>query len=124
VGLQRLARIGFVVGTLFIVVVSLLPADDIPSLGMWDKLEHALTYATVAALGGVGWAGNTRSWGRIGVLLASLGAILEVLQTFVPGRLGDVADAAANVIGTIAGMTAVAVLGRLAGRASRVGKGW
>ena len=123
-GLQRLARIGFALGTLAIIVLSLLPADEVPSLGMWDKLEHALTYGTVAALGGVGWAGNAKIWARVGISLAVLGAVLELLQTFVPGRLGDVADAFANVFGTVVGMTAVAVLGRLASHAGRVGKGW
>lgn len=124
VGLQRFARFAFWFGTLAIVVVSLLPADDVPDIGMWDKLEHALTYAMVAALGCVGWAGHGRDWGRIAALLVTLGTLLEFLQSFVPGRLGDIGDATANVIGTLAGMAAVAVLGRIAGRASRVGRGW
>jgi len=124
VGLQRFARVGFVLGTVAIVWLSLLPGADVPALGLWDKLEHTLAYGTVAAIGAVGWAGRARDWARVAVFLATLGAVLEVLQTMVPGRLGDVGDAAANVIGTFAGMSMVALLGWIAGRAGRVGGNW
>ena len=118
---QKLARSAFAVGTIGIVIVSLLPAEELPSLGLWDKLEHAVAYAVVAALGGLAWAGRTRAWAAIGVSLVLLGVVLEILQSMVPGRTSDPADAAANLVGTLIGLGGIAALGRMAGPASRLG---
>jgi VanZ family protein len=119
---QRIARSAFTISTIGIVVVSLLPAEELPSLGLWDKLEHALAYAVVAALGGLAWAGRSRAWAAIGVFLVLLGIVLEVLQSMVPGRSTDPADAVANLIGTLIGLGAIAALGQIAGPASRLGQ--
>jgi VanZ family protein len=119
---QRLARAAFTIGTIGIIVVSLLPAEELPSIGLWDKLEHAIAYATVAALGGLAWAGRARAWAAIGIALVTLGVVLEILQSMVPGRTTDPADAAANLVGTLLGLGMIAALGRIAGRASRLGE--
>jgi hypothetical protein len=73
VALQRIARLAFVASVIAIVVGSLLPADDVPSLGMWDKLEHALTYASVAAIGALAFAGRAGAWLALAAGLVALG---------------------------------------------------
>jgi VanZ family protein len=124
VGLQRLARIAFALGALAITYLSLVPVEELPSLGLWDKLEHAAAYAAVATFGAVGWAGNGRAWARLGSGLVLLGVLLESLQSLVPGRLTELGDALANLIGTLLGLGLVAGIGRVSGRAGRLGKGW
>jgi VanZ family protein len=121
VTLQRLARVAFAVGTVAIVVFSLVPARELPTLGLWDKLEHALSYAFVAVLGVVGWGGRARTRAVLAGMLISLGVILELLQSMVPGRLTDVADVTANIVGVVVGFGVLASLTRIAGQASRLG---
>ena len=119
---RKLARATFAIATLAVVVVSLLPIEELPSLDVWDKLEHAVAYALLALLGAVAWAGRARASAMIAVSLVGLGIVLEFLQAFVPGRTTDPADALANLVGTVAGLGLVAGLGRIAGRTSRLGQ--
>ena len=122
--LQRLARIAFALGVLLIVYLSLIPTEELPSLGLWDKLEHALAYGLVAVTGGIGWAGRGRAWTLLAAGLVALGVLLEFLQSFVPGRFTDPGDALSNLIGTLLGLGMVAAVGRVGGRVGRLGKGW
>jgi len=124
VALQRIARIAFALGALAIIFLSLLPADELPDIDVWDKLEHAIAYATVSLALGIGWAGQRRAWYLLGSGLVVLGVLLEYLQSFVPGRLADPADAVANLVGTLLGLSVVASIGWTARRAGRVGKNW
>ena len=64
----------------------------------WDKLAHALAYAVLAALlrrGGL-------APGRAFALAVLYGAGDELHQRFVPGRLADPADLAADAFGALA----------------------
>jgi VanZ family protein len=122
--LQRLARIAFGLGALLIIYLSLIPADELPNLGLWDKLEHALAYGLVTVIGGIGWAGRGRAWTLLASGLVALGVVLEILQSFVPGRFTDPGDALANLIGTLFGLAVIAAVGRVGGRVGRLGKGW
>jgi VanZ family protein len=122
VALQKIARTAFAIAGLAIVVASLLPADELPSIDVWDKLEHAVSYAVLAALGALAYAGRGRNTAVLGVSLVVMGVVLELLQAFVPGRLTDPGDALANLIGTVVGLSAVSALSRIAGRASRLGQ--
>jgi VanZ family protein len=119
---QRLARVACGLGTITIVVLSLLPATDLPDLGLSDKLEHAAAYGLVAALGALGWAGHARARVVLSASLVGLGIALELLQSFVPGRTTDPVDALANLAGTLLGVGVVAAMTRFAARASRLGQ--
>ena len=69
-----------------------------------DKWLHALGYATLAFLLAAAWP--ARSWrALVLVVLAAvaLGGGLELLQSVVPARTPDPADAAANAAGALAG---------------------
>ena len=86
-------------------VVSLLPRDALPETGMWDKLEHAATYAILCVIGVVSYP---RRRTRLALLigLAVYGIALESLQSFVPGREASIADVIANVFGVVIGFAA------------------
>lgn len=83
-------------------MVSLLPAQTLPAVGVSDKVEHALVYAFLTV-----WfrgAYPDRSGVLVGVGLFFLGAAMECLQGFAPTRSMDVADLAANVGGILVGL--------------------
>lgn len=115
------ARIGVaaLVG-LAIVVGSLFPAPstggaELVVLPHADKLVHALAYAVFAvAVAGALAARDWRVALAAALLVVAVGAGLEVAQTFVPTRTGDLFDAVANALGAAAGTLAWRVRPRLA----------
>jgi VanZ family protein len=66
-------------------------------------LEHALAYFGTAALLRIGYPSVGRL--RIALCLTIYGAVLESLQTIVPGRHGAVLDAAISGFGALVGDT-------------------
>ncbi len=117
-GGYRWARIGFWCGVGIITAASVLPKDALPQVDVWDKFQHLLSYAAVAALGGAGF-GATRTRLLLGLGLITLGALLEVAQIYVPGRFGEFGDGVANAIGVVAGLAAASLfMGRVRGRRS------
>lgn len=86
-----------------VIWVSVLPADALVGPDLWDKLEHALAYGVLAFLGRAAY-GGPRHPRRLLVGLGALGVGLEIAQRYVPGRVGDPADAFANVVGVVVGL--------------------
>jgi VanZ family protein len=101
------------------VVVAVVAASLVPLGGgastFPDGLFHVVGYAAVAAA--VVRAGPpTRRTLAVAVVVAvAVGAGVELLQGLVPGRTPSVADAAANLVGAVAGVT-LAVVARRSGR--------
>lgn len=96
-----------------VAVLSLVPPADEPGLSfLSDKLQHASAYAWLTL---VGWTAMRSKSARIAmiVLLPLLGVAIELLQFMVPGRAPEVADALANLIGTLLGAGLHRLLGRL-----------
>lgn len=112
----RWARVGFWGGVGIITVASVLPGETMPPIDLWDKAQHAVTYAAVAALGGAGFGAARARW-LAALGLVTLGGLLEVAQIYVPGRSGDFGDGVANAIGVVAGIVAAGwLMGRVRGR--------
>lgn len=87
-----------------VVIASLLPARDLPSVPVSDKLEHFAAYAVLSA-GAVQLFARRLSWGFVCVLLVLMGIGLEHLQAQMGlGRMLDRADALANAIGVLIGL--------------------
>lgn len=87
-----------------VVIGSLLPARDLPALGVGDKFEHAFAYAALAA-GAVQLFQRRLSWGMVCVLLVLLGIGMEYAQGSMGlGRSVDRADALANAFGVLIGL--------------------
>jgi glycopeptide antibiotics resistance protein len=102
------ARTVFLVTLACVLLLTLLPVRFLPDLGMTvtlhdDKLEHAIAFAVLAALGSLGWPEHKT---RLIVLLALTGAAIEVLQgaQFI-GRDMDVFDWVADCAGMVCGLT-------------------
>jgi VanZ family protein len=98
-----LARIAFFAGGLAVTVLCLLPVGALPPVQLWDKLEHMIAYAALAATGCLGFTGS-RSRIIIVVSLLALGIAIELAQSLVPGRDTSAADLLANGLGIIAGI--------------------
>ncbi len=101
--LPRPIRIAvFVAACAVIAWLSVAPSVAVPSVNMWDKLEHAGAYLGLALLGA--WSFRVGSW-RLAVGLFLLGVGLEIAQaTMGWGRQGDVLDALANTLGISVGL--------------------
>ena len=115
-------RLAFWLLLLAVITLSLLPGPYLPqqAFSLWDKAQHALAFAALAALGALAYPR------RVGLLAASLlvfGGAIELAQAATGWRSGDWADWLADAVGLIAGL-ALATLSRcvvarsLAGRSA------
>lgn len=100
---------GGIAMALAIVVASLLPATDLPSVRIWDKLEHSFAYFALAAW--FGGAVRPDRYLRLALALVALGIAIEIAQGAMGfGRTADLRDVLANAVGVAMGL-AVALLG-------------
>ena len=80
-----------------------------PDFELKDKLAHAMEYSVLGLLlfGGIGWT-VSRSRGVTFLFLfavgVSIGALDELLQSYVPGREMDLYDWFADAVGVAAGV--------------------
>lgn len=109
--IRQLCRIGFAVSIVVVCVLSLLPADALPKVRIWDKIGHMIAYTEITAIGLLGyWGRNAALWIVAGVV--ALGATLEIAQHFIPGRSMDLADFAVNGLGVLLGYLFACVVRR------------
>jgi len=98
---HALWRLTFTVALLAIGVLSLLPATEaLPSTG-WDKSNHLIGYALLAALARLGWP-RTPAWQQF-IGLLSWGALIEGLQGATGYRHAEWGDVLANALGAMLG---------------------
>ena len=87
---------------LFVAIVSLIPISADGDVS--DKLMHLLTYAVLSS-----WfsliVGRANSLFRICIGLIAFGILIEFLQGMTSYRSAEVADAIANSLGVLIGLT-------------------
>jgi len=89
---------------LFTLYMALTPKPpDQLSLG-WDKANHAVTFALLAFVGVFALHGVAAAARRLVAGLFALGAAIELVQNFVPGRRGDWPDLLADGLGIALGL--------------------
>lgn len=98
--IKALSQLLFWSYALFIVYMSLLPAVSVPEINLWDKLQHAGAYFVMAILA-FQICSRRKQVYLATVMIIALGAILEMLQGFSPGRFGSWLDALANGVGAV-----------------------
>jgi VanZ family protein len=91
----------FVLYAAFIAVVSLRPADG-AALGSWDKLLHLLAYSVFALLA-YRVASEPRKYSAICLGILVYSGLIEIAQSFMPGRMMSVYDMVANALGIVLG---------------------
>ena len=100
---RRIARVLFLLAAAVVTVLSLLPQQDLPKVGVSDKIEHLLSYFVLAILGSFA-VRERRSLLYLFVLLCAMGGVIELLQAFSPGRSPDIVDALVDGAGAAAGV--------------------
>lgn len=111
-GAVRFTAFGFAVAVLL--YLTLAPGEDLPSVNIWDKAEHAISWFVLTAIGLAFWP--TRP-GRVGGFVLFLGALVEVLQATLPfGRDGDIRDLLGDCVGIAPALLIWALLRWLAAR--------
>jgi VanZ family protein len=82
-----------------VAIISLQPGDG-SSIGPYDKVAHFLTYGIFAVLAHrLKLSGRQFMYVCIGIVAYS--GLLEVAQSFVPGREMSVLDLLANTLGVV-----------------------
>src|SRR5262245_53287029 len=99
--ITMVSRWAFALGAVAVVVLSLLPGREMPSLAVSDKVEHMIAYASLGLAGGLAFP-TRRGALLLLVLLPLMGIALEIAQLMVPGRSSEVADAFADLVGVAA----------------------
>jgi VanZ family protein len=97
-----LIRVAFWVSLFGVVVLSLLPTDQLPhqvSL-VWDKAQHAAGFAGLAVLGLTGYPASFK---RVCFGLLLTGAFIELAQHATGWRHGDLVDLFADLVGIAVG---------------------
>jgi len=92
---------------LIILVVSVIPGEDLPSLSIWepDKVMHALVYGILCYLLAFSIAKNRfipKQTILYAIVLCILyGFVIELIQLLLPTRSFDLLDAVANSTGCL-----------------------
>jgi VanZ family protein len=97
--LPRPLRVGlYAMAALVLLYMALAPTRDVPGVTLvWDKAEHAGSWAVLTLLGLL--LSTKRRW-AIGVFALAFGGVIEVLQAVLPfGRDGEWGDFAADAVG-------------------------
>ncbi|HEX5419573.1 MAG TPA: VanZ family protein [Gammaproteobacteria bacterium] len=80
-------------------IASLMPANDLPSLGVSDKVEHASSYFLLTIWFTGLYPRARYAWLALGLFL--LGAMLDVLQLGTATRDFDLLDITADGVGVL-----------------------
>jgi len=90
-----------------IAAASLVPASNLPAIGLSDKLEHAMAYALLAF-----WFASVvvrRDFLALIVALVAFGGLIELAQDWMHlGREAELTDLMADVAGIVVGVTLAA----------------
>jgi VanZ family protein len=115
-GLPRPARLAiYALAVAVVLYLCLAPTADVPGSGLiWDKAEHAITWAILA---GSGYVLAPRRLRAVTVFAIGLGAAIELAQaTMGFGRDGDWRDLAADTVGVAVALGLYLLIRRLLGR--------
>ena len=91
----------FLLYTAFVTYASVRPMDS-ALLQSWDKVGHLVLYSIFALLGSR-VVTHQRQFLILCAGIVAYGGLMEIVQSFIPGRVGSAYDLLANAIGVIAG---------------------
>lgn len=96
---RRIWAACFVCASAVTLAVALMPASRAPQGVGWDKMNHLLAFLMLGVNGMLAF-GHWRRGGLIVLLLlAGLGALIEIGQSLVPSRKAEAMDLVADMIG-------------------------
>ena len=83
-----------------VLVLSLVPAEQIPLSDWNDKLQHWLAFVAISGLVDAAWPNSHFNWKKI-LFVITYGSLIEILQSFTGYREMSVADLLADTVGTL-----------------------
>jgi VanZ family protein len=95
-----------------IAAASLSPQSPAIETGFGDKLDHLAAYSVLSLLVTLGWSGRFVPGVIVGAAVC-FGGLLELLQTFSPGRQADWADFGINSLGALTGVAIATLIHRM-----------
>ena len=95
-----------------VVAFASLSSGTAVSVESWDKLAHLLTYGLFAVLG-FGLVTTSRAYLFVCLGIVLYSGLMELGQSFVPGRHMSAYDLVANVLGVLLGATLITKLPRV-----------
>lgn len=98
---SKFFKILFIVASLAIFTVSLLPGNKLPSDLIWDKAGHFIAYCGLAGI--CRFASNKRATWQLIISVIIFSFIIELLQQLIPNRSFEWYDLLANGLGAISG---------------------
>jgi VanZ family protein len=100
----------FTLAVAVLLYLCLAPADELPQVNMWDKVEHSLAFLVLMAAGLILFPRHVRA--LAGGSFA-LGVLIEVLQANMHlGRQGDWHDVVGDTVGIVVALILWALFGR------------
>jgi VanZ family protein len=94
---KRVRRTVFWCAVLAVLVAALVPEVPPELTPMsWDKANHLGVFVVLALLGRCAYGGH---WRRVLAGLLAFGALIEVLQSWMPPRTGEWGDLLADALG-------------------------
>lgn len=101
--LLNLARTGFVVCLLGILLLALLPAENVPGFTLWDKFNHFFAFFVLTCL--LYFSFNKVKWlTYVALPLLYFGLLIEILQLLSGYRQFSLLDVFADGVGIVAGL--------------------
>jgi len=91
----------FLLYTAFVTYASVRPVDS-ALIEPWDKVGHFVLYSIFALLGSR-IVTNQRQFLFLCAVIVVYSGLIEIIQSFIPGRVMSAYDLLANAIGVIAG---------------------
>lgn len=85
-------------------VAALTPGELAPGVTASDKVDHLLAFSALSATGLLALAPGRGNTLLTGASMLAYGVLIELLQTKVPGRCGDMQDALADAVGVALGI--------------------
>ena len=92
----------FLIYTGFVTFVSLRPMESV-AMGNWDKVGHLVLYL-IFALIGYRVVSNPRHYLYLCICIVVYSGLMEVAQSFMPGRMMSGYDLLANAVGVAIAM--------------------
>ena len=99
----------FLLYAVLVAIVSLRPMSG-ASIDPWDKVLHFIVYAVFAVLGYQALKKGRRYF-YVCLGIIAYGALIEVAQSYMPGRVMSGYDLLANTLGVVFGAVIVSRLG-------------
>lgn len=105
-----LAGGAFAAYVIFVTYVSLRPSVGVP-LNLWDKAGHVFAYCLFAILA-YAVVRARPAYYQLCLLIFAYSALMELCQSFLPGRVMSGYDMVANALGLLSGAGLVLLLER------------